>query len=361
MLNNHNSIFSDKFKRSMSFVLYRNRFLFFYTIIGFFSIVLEIVVFRGLESIGIHQPVSNFTGLVTGILFAYWLNVRFNFKVPKSKRNRAFFFFISISLVSVSINFIFKSQLVELGWSYETARLTVSGSLFLVGYFFHKRFSFSDYKKVGVAVYANGVEDIKGIYNKIGSYADFIHVDIIDSSFGDIDTDPATYRLETIKAYWPDLPIHVHIMSKYPSKWFAHFENYAEIVFVHYEIDEDLSTVLEKINSLKMKSGVVLTMATDPDIIKDQIINSSNIMLLSIPKPGKSGQSFDMNAISRIDKINNWNERNSFHLYVDGGVSEKNIQLLNVEGVVSGSSVLCNDNPSKQIMRLQTSSNFEKI
>ena len=86
-------------------------------------------------------------------------------------------------------------------------------------------------QEVGVAIYANGVEDIKGIYEKIGSYADFIHVDIIDSSYGDVDTDPP-YRLETIKAYWPDHPIHVHVMSKYPSKWIAHLENYA-ILFLY--------------------------------------------------------------------------------------------------------------------------------
>ena len=125
MINYQSSIFSDKFKRSIAFLLYRNRFLFFYILIGLFSIVLEILIFRGMERVGVHQPLSNFGGLVYGILFAYWFNVRFNFKVPTSKRNRAFIFFISISLVSVSINFIFKSQLVELGWSYETARLTV--------------------------------------------------------------------------------------------------------------------------------------------------------------------------------------------------------------------------------------------
>ena len=150
-------------------------------------------------------------------------------------------------------------------------------------------------------------------------------------------------------------------MSKYPSKWISHFENYAEIVFVHYEIDEDLSSVKNQINESKMESGVVLTMATDPIEVKDEITDYSNIMILSIPKPGKSGQSFDMKAINRINKINRWNERKHFHLYVDGGVSEKNIQLLNVEGVVSGSSVLSHDNPSKQIMRLQTSSNLNKF
>jgi pentose-5-phosphate-3-epimerase/putative flippase GtrA len=322
---------------------------------------LEIIIFRGLERVGVHQSLSNFGGLVTGILFAFWFNVRFNFKVPLSKRRRAFLCFISISLISVMINFIFKSQLLQLGWSYEISRLTVSGSLFLIGYFFHKKFSFADYKKVGVAVYANGVEDIKGIHEKIGSYADFIHVDIIDSSYGDIDTDPATYRLETIKAYWPDHPIHIHIMSKYPSKWIPHFKNYANVVFVHYEIDEDLSSALNQINELKIKSGVVLTMSTNPAIVKDDIIDCSNIMILSIPKPGKSGQIFDMNAVSHINLINRWSERKNFYLYIDGGVSEKNIQLLNVEGVVSGSSVLFSDNPVRQIMRLQTSSNYEQI
>ena len=92
-------------------------------------------------------------------------------------------------------------------------------------------------------------------------------------------------------------------MSKYPSKWISHFENYAEIVFVHYEIDEDLSSALNQINKRKMQSGVVLTMATDPSEVKDDITDCSNIMILSIPKPGKSGQSFDMNAISRINKM----------------------------------------------------------
>ena len=58
--------------------------------------------------------------------------------------------------------------------------MIISGSCFIIFYFLHKKFSFKDYVKVGVAIYANGVEDINKIYEKIGPYPDFIHVDIVD-------------------------------------------------------------------------------------------------------------------------------------------------------------------------------------
>ena len=360
-MNNSASIFSDKFRKSLSFIFYKNRFLVTYTVIGFISICLEILVFKGLQKLDLNRLFSHSSGLVAGIFFAYWMNVRFNFKIPPTKRKRAFYYFVLISLVSVSINFIFKKQLIELGWSFEKARLTVSGSLFLLGYFFHKKFSFSDYKKVGVAVYANGVENIKGIYEKIGSYPDFIHVDIIDSSFGDIETDPAAYRLEAIRAYWPETPIHIHIMSKYPQKWLVHCKDYAEVIFVHFEIEEDLGEIFNEISSYSVEPGLVIMMSTAPTAVKKYINEIRNLMLLTIPKPGKSGQDFDISALVRIDDINLWSERKHFSLYVDGGVSEENIHLLNVEGAVSGSSVLKHDKPVKQIMRLQTSGHYEQL
>jgi pentose-5-phosphate-3-epimerase len=82
-------------------------------------------------------------------------------------------------------------------------------------------------------------------------------------------------------------------------------------------------------------------------------------MLLAIRVPGKSGQKFEMEAIQRVEEIKTWEDRNKFDLCIDGGVSEKNIHLLNVELVVSGSSVLENPDPARQIMRLQTSNNYE--
>ena len=83
---------------------------------------------------------------------------------------------------------------MESEWSYEKSRFIISGCLFLLGYILHRKFSFSEHKRVGIAVYANGQEDISGIHEKIGSFPDFIHVDIVDSTFASNAIEAKTYR-----------------------------------------------------------------------------------------------------------------------------------------------------------------------
>ena len=68
-----------------------------------------------------------------------------------------------------------------------------------------------------------------------------------------------------------------------------------------------------------------------------------------------------MATLERIAAFNAWPDRSGFDVCVDGGVTETNVGLLNVEIVVSGSSVLRSADPRRQIMRLQTSSNYEQV
>ena len=49
----------------------------------------------------------------------------------------------------------------------DVSRFVIAGSFFMISYALHRKFSFREYKKVGVAIYADGVEDIKLIYKKI--------------------------------------------------------------------------------------------------------------------------------------------------------------------------------------------------
>ena len=347
--------------KKICFYLYRYRFLATYSIIGVFSLLVEIVCYNWLVKIGLPIWVAVIIGLAIGIFFAFWMNVRFNFKVPSSKRNRSLFYFATISIISATINFIFKNKLEALGYSYEFSRFTVAGTFFLMAYVFHRKFSFRDYKKVGVAIYANGVEDIKSIYEKIGSFSDFIHVDIIDDSFGETTNEVKTYRLEVIRAYWPKKKIHVHIMSRTPSKWLDECLKYCDSIIIHTEIDENISELISNIRKQQKRIGLCMTMQTSLEKLKPFYKNIDEIMLLTINKPGHSGQEFEMPALKKIEEINNWPERHKLELCVDGGIDEKNIGLLNVEKVVSGSSVLNNPEPKKQIMRLQTSSSYEKI
>ena len=83
------------------------------------------------------------------------------------------------------------------------------------------------------------------------------------------------------------------------------------------------------------------------------------VLLLTIPNPGSSGQKFDMDGLDRIKRINKLPFRNQFVVCVDGGVNENIVNMLEVENIVSGSSVLKSPNPRKQIMRLQTVGRYE--
>ena len=68
-----------------------------------------------------------------------------------------------------------------------------------------------------------------------------------------------------------------------------------------------------------------------------------------------------MKSLELITLINNHKYRNRITLNVDGGVNAKNIYLLKSENVVSGSYVLNAENSIKNIMILQTSSQYESI
>jgi ribulose-phosphate 3-epimerase len=344
---------------SAAFAAYRYRFLFVYVIIGAFSLCWEFVVYRGLERLGLASPYCAFAGVVTGVFVAYWGNVRFNFKVPIAKRHRALSYFVVISFFSWAVQFLLRRRLRN--WSYEEARLAISGSVFFVAYLLHRRFSFSDYKKVGVAVYANGIEDIKMIHARIANFADIIHVDIVDATYGHQDQEVRTYRLEVVRAYWPSRPIHVHVMSRAPSRYLHDLLPHADRIYIHVEIDEDVRAVLANIRYAGKQVGLAIATDTPLERIRPYLDLLDGVLFLGISKPGSSGQSFEIATLERTADFNRWAGRSRLDVCVDGGVTERNVGLLSVEIVVSGSSVLKNPDPRRQIMRLQTSSSYEQI
>lgn len=344
------------------FLFYRYRFLMIYIVIGVTSLVVDFILFRALTNWGVNTTLSLSCSVFIAIFYAYWMNARFNFKIPRAKRNRAFFLFALISLGSGILNWLVNSRLQEeFEFSYEASRTVASGLLFLIAYALHRKFSFRDFKQVGVAVYANGVENISGIKDKVGDYPGFIHVDIIDETFGRAGVDPKAYRMEAIRAHWPGKDIHLHIMSRKPSEWLEDSLPHVDVVIIHAELDEPVEPVLEKIRSAGKGAALCVGISTPVESIKPFLGLIDMIMLLTIPEPGASGQTFQAEALSKIASINGWPERRQLSLCVDGGVNESNIHLLHVERVVSGSSVLNHASPQMQIMRLQTSSSYEAI
>ena len=167
------------------------------------------------------------------------------------------------------------------------------------------------------------------------------------------------YRLETMKAYWPKTQVQTHIMSKTPSVWLKQIMPYSDVIYVHAECDENILDIFEEIKSYGKKPGLAMMLSTNVEDKIELLEVSEYVLLLTIANPGKSGQKFDLDGVSSIKKINSLPFRNQFSLCVDGGVNEDIIRLIEAEYVVSGSSVLKNSNPKRQIMRLQTQGRYD--
>jgi ribulose-phosphate 3-epimerase len=337
---------------------YRFRFLSIYIVIGVLSLLLELAIRSQLQFIGFHVYLATASSFMLGILFAFFGNIYFNFGIPPARRNRALIYFVGISFFSGALQWSASQALDVLNLDYDQSRILISGSFFLVAYLFHRRFTFRDFKQVGVAIYANGVEDLQNIHSKIGQYPDFIHVDIVDTSFAPEAKDNTTYRLETIRALWPSCEIHTHIMSKFPSRWIAEVLIHSDTIYIHWESDEPLAPILQQIKHAKKKAGIALCMSTNPDKIEKELNNIDSVLLLTIPEPGRSGQKFDMEGLAYIDQLNTMKNREKFRICVDGGVTEKVVSQLQVEDVVSGSSVLNHRDPKGQILCLQTAGRY---
>ena len=68
------------------------------------------------------------------------------------------------------------------GFDMDISRFIFAAIFFLISYILHRKLSFKEFKKVGVAIYADGVEDISLIFNKIQniSYLYFFFITFIN-------------------------------------------------------------------------------------------------------------------------------------------------------------------------------------
>ena len=341
-------------------LLYKYRFFFGYVVIGVFSLLIELILLNTLNGFFKNQLLNSFLSVIIGIFISFWCNVRYNFKISKSKRNRSLIYFLIISLFSYLIQ-VFFIEKFQNQIPYEKLRFLISGSFFWIAYILHRKLSFKDFKKVGVAIYSNGVENIESIYQKVNQYPDFIHIDIVDETFNKESKKVLSYKTEVIKGYWNTKFIECHIMSKNPKKWIDDIIQNVDRIFIHCELNENIEELLNLIKENNCQTGLVIQNIDQLSVYERYRNIIDSLLVLSIETPGFSGQSFKMDSIETISKINNHKFRNRISLVVDGGVNNKNIPLIESENIVSGSYVINSEEPIKNIMILQTSSQYESI
>jgi putative flippase GtrA len=223
-----------------------------YCIIGFISILIELVIRKLLLSINSPLIISSILPLIIGISFAFTANISFNFKIPRYYYKKSFIYFSIISTSSFVIQYLLSKVFIFQNLNYEITRFIFSGIVFLIAYFFHIKFSFAKNKKVGVAIYLDDNENIDEIFSKVGFYPDYIHVDFVDETMNENVKKPNFEKLNQIKKIWPNHRIESHIMSKNPIRYIDRFSKYSDVIYFHYEINEEINKVNSLVNKLKI-------------------------------------------------------------------------------------------------------------
>ena len=73
-------------------------------------------------------------------------------------------------------------------------------------------------------------------------------------------------KLEEINSVWSNKEIHTHIMSKNPKYIIDKVYKFSKIIYIHYEIDEDIESIRNYIIKKNAIPGIVLHSITFPFI-----------------------------------------------------------------------------------------------
>jgi ribulose-phosphate 3-epimerase len=177
--------------------------------------------------------------------------------------------------------------------------------------------------------------------------ADLIHVDVMDGHF----VPNLTIGPPVIKALKKNCSIKfdVHLMISPVHKYIdAYADAGADIITIHPEATDDLSSSIKKIKDLGKKVGVSLNPETKVSIIKDHLDQIDLVLIMSV-NPGFGGQKFMPEVLDKIKELKNIQKEQNidFDIEIDGGINFENSKMAIEAGaniLVSGTTIFKSNN-----------------
>ncbi len=342
--------------RGLSWLSWRYRYLIVFTLIGFLSICFEVLVVSGLSRIIGESRFLNIGGFALGMLMAFWLNFRFNFRVERARFWRVLTIFAVISIASFSLQIYATATLHVLKWSdYPFGRFVTAGGFFLIAYLVHRRLSFRRAaKNLGIAVYATAGVRPQELYDRIGEHCDHLHIDLVDETMK-TDADPVDISvIAEARRLWRWQPCMIHLMTRVPTRWLPQVMPLVDAVLVHVDGDDEIFSVLAELRANGKGCGVVLHPPVGLDRLLPYLPHVDYVLVLGIAQPGMSGQLIRPEAIASAQVLDELAERYGFELIFDGGVTVENVQHIPATYIVSSSTVLRAEDPLRAALTLRS-------
>lgn len=171
---------------------------------------------------------------------------------------------------------------------------------------------------------------------------DLVHVDVMDGHFvPNLTIGPVVVSAIAKSA---TKPLDIHLMVENNTFFVDLFAPLKpEYISFHIEEEKHPHRLIQKIRSYGIKPAIVLNPHTPPESI-EYILGDLDMVLLMSVNPGFGGQSFIESVLPKAKKLDEMRKRLNPEclIEVDGGVSDKNIDLLKEAGVdivVAGSYV----------------------
>ena len=177
--------------------------------------------------------------------------------------------------------------------------------------------------------------------------ADMIHVDVMDGHF----VPNLTIGPPVIKALKKHASIlfDVHLMISPVHKYIeAYADAGADIITIHPEATEDLTSSILRIKELGKKVGISLNPETKTDVILNFLDQIDLVLIMSV-NPGFGGQKFMPEVLIKIKQLKKIQEdkKLQFDIEIDGGINFDNSKTAIEAGaniLVSGTTIFKSNN-----------------
>lgn len=197
--------------------------------------------------------------------------------------------------------------------------------------------------------------NLVGEIDRISAVSDLVHLDVMDDKF--VPNFTFTFEAAADLIGKSALPVDAHLMVEdgdIAGPQFAEFG--CASVTVHAEATNNIAQTLKSIRKIGSRTGLALKPSSEIEEYSE-FIDDVDMFLIMTVEPGFGGQSFMSEMVPKIQRTKKLIGSRPIWLQVDGGISEKTIEIAASAGAdtfVAGSAVFKADDPAEVVRKLRS-------